>query len=192
MALDCHHEGEQKLSFKLGRFVLDVIDEQYTGINPEESVYTLQKDGEAKYRDLTLDNGKYTVKEAKSKVFEEEGKDWLEEVDSDYHRDFYVLDIVVIDAKVGNELYKGEEALEKPTKIKSKKDLGDLDLIEQKPGFLTFDNIKVTNLLKDESKVEVLVHSDLDKDSRWVKILSKKGVKKGDDMALENVSIPCT
>ena len=79
MAIDCHHNGEMKLSFKLGRFIMDVLDEEFKGISPEESVYTLERDGEAKYRDLTLDNRRFVVKEAKSKIFEEEGEDWFEE-----------------------------------------------------------------------------------------------------------------
>lgn len=66
LMVDCHHNGEQKLSFKLGRFVMDVLDEEFKGFTPSESVYAVERDGEAKYRDLTLDNGKFVVKEAKS------------------------------------------------------------------------------------------------------------------------------
>jgi hypothetical protein len=29
LMVDCHHNGEQKLSFKLGRFVMDVLDEEF-------------------------------------------------------------------------------------------------------------------------------------------------------------------
>lgn len=37
MSLDCHHNGQYKLSFKLGRFVMDVLDEEFKGISPEET-----------------------------------------------------------------------------------------------------------------------------------------------------------
>lgn len=97
-----------------------------------------------------------------------------------------------MDAAVGNKLYAGTKPLEAPKKIAHKKAFGDIEFVQEKPGFLSFDVIKVNNLIKDESKVEVLVHSDLDKDNKWVKILSKSGVKKGADMALENRSVPCT
>jgi hypothetical protein len=99
-----------------------------------------------------------------------------------------------MDASVGNKLYKGDKPLKEPKKLSSKKDFKDIDPAEQLPGegFLSFDNIKVKNLIKDSSKVEVLVHSDLDKDNKWVKILSKSGVEKGTDLALENKSVLCT
>jgi hypothetical protein len=82
--VDCHHNGEQKLSFKLGRFVMDVLDEEFKGFTPSESIYAVERDeGAVKFRDLTLDNGKFVVKEAKSKLFEEEGKEWFGESEDD-------------------------------------------------------------------------------------------------------------
>ena len=171
---------------------MDVLDEEFKGISPEESVYALERNGEAKYRDLTLDNGRFSIKEAKSKLFEEDGKDWLDEYDSDDHKEFYILDIVIIDASEGNELYKGTKPLEEPLKIAHKKAYEDSDSTQEAPGFLSFDAIKVKNLIKDESKVEVLVYTDLEKENKWVKILSKSGVQKDADLALESKIVPCT
>jgi hypothetical protein len=46
-------------------------------------------------------------------------------------------------------------------------------------------------LIKDESKVEILVHSDLEKNNTWVNIFSKTGLKKDDQMNFDGKFIPC-
>ena len=49
----------------------------------------------------------------------------------------------------------------------------------------------IQNLVKENAKVEVLVHSDLEESKKWIKIFSKSGVKKNDDVMLDGKFIPC-
>jgi hypothetical protein len=104
IALECDLNGEVKLSFKLGRYVIDIEEEEFDGFTINDSKYGLGLLGAPKTKDQTLSSAKYTVKEAKSKSFEEYGKDWVKNSDSD-DRQMFVLDVFVIDAPLANILY---------------------------------------------------------------------------------------
>lgn len=47
IAVDCSTRGHQKLSFKLGRFVIDATEEEFKGHAGEEESYSLESGDEA-------------------------------------------------------------------------------------------------------------------------------------------------
>jgi len=48
IAVDCSTKGHQKLSFKLGRFVIDATDEEFKGHAGQEEGYSLERGDDAK------------------------------------------------------------------------------------------------------------------------------------------------
>lgn len=103
----------------------------------------------------------------------------------------FVLDVFVLDAAIGNILYQGEKAFKNVQKISGARNYTSTEFGAENHGFIHFDRIAVNNLIKEEAKVEILVHSDLEKNNTWVKILSKSGLKKDDQINFDGRFIPC-
>lgn len=77
IAMDCDRNGEFKLSFKIGRFVIDMEEEEFDGFTINDSKYNIGLLGGPKNNDQSLISSKYTVKGAECKSFEQNGKDWV-------------------------------------------------------------------------------------------------------------------
>lgn len=195
IALDCDLNGEYKLSFKLGRFVVDIEDEEFSNYKIDDNHYNLGMLGGKTYEDFSYSSAKYAVKSAECKSFEAHGPTWLKQTDnkddSKDYRQMFVLDVFVLDASIGNWLYKGEKALKNATRISGTREYEGTKFGEKTPGFLHFDRVAINNLVKNETKVEIQVHSDLNKDNKWVKILSKSGSIEDSTIRFDGKFISC-
>jgi hypothetical protein len=91
------------MSFKLGRYVIDMEEEEFDGFTINDSKYDIGLLGSPKTKDQSLSSTKYAIKEAKCESFEEHGKNWVKKANGD--RQMFVLDVFVFDASLGNVLY---------------------------------------------------------------------------------------
>lgn len=185
MAVDCSANGQRQLSFKLGRFVIDATSEEFDGRAGFEDTYQLEKDGDSIVKnDYQQRPTKFVVKSVETQSLE----------DSYKSKNIFVL---VIDVVEGSSEEKDfTEGLKNPvkvsgyTKVKELKD----DRFEENAenvGYLQLNSMKFKNLTKDSDKIEILVHSDLDKENSFVRMFSKKATNESESVDLLDNTIPC-
>lgn len=154
-------------------------EEEFDGLTINDSKYNIGLLGAPKNKDPSLIYGKYAVKEAQSESFEKNGKDWVKNANRNGQnlRQMFVLDVLVSDKLQDSGLFKADKVFKNATKISGANKYGPkTDFGVDNSRFIHFYKVAVDNLIKNETKLEILVHSDLDENNSWVKVFSKTGV----------------